>query len=292
MKILKADNRSAERVFNLCNRGMLMAFLICLISFLLAFFIPTFYPGVPFFFAGTFLVLIFCFLHSLVIKGVYHSIVFLVISLVFTWFTEFIGCNYSLWFGDYEYTDALGPMIGNVPVFIVIMWEAIIYPSHILVDWLTGQSGRPYADRISKGILPAAVAASATAIIVTAWDMMVDPMSVHLKFWTWDFGGPYFREIAGGVPLSNYWGWFGAVFIISFVYRLFFAQGQKYNNCYNENPVFPIAAYSMWYLIIGYLMIHLDIILPLFITTFTMGPVIVIAWKKYLTEVANMKFIS
>ncbi len=254
------------------------------LSFAGAFFFPTQPLNVPMIATGIIFLLILCFIHSLIVKGLYHSIVFVLISFLFSWFTEFIGCNYSLWFGDYDYTNALGPMIGNVPILIIFTWEGVIYPSHLLVDWFSGQSKKGYESNIFKALITSAVAATATGLLVTAWDIMTDPMAVHLKWWVWEFGGEYVHDLAGGVPLSNYWGWFSAVFVISFVYRFVFARGFRYKEQFHSNPLFPIMLYTLWFCIVGYVLLHLDITLPLFIATFTMGPIIMVAWIKYIME--------
>jgi uncharacterized membrane protein len=252
--------------------------------FLHAIFLPTKFFGVPITAFGIIGLVFLCFLHSLLVKGWRHSLIFLFLSFVVTFITEGIGVNHGLWFGDYEYTNALGPKIWGVPILIIICWEGIIYPSHLLVDWLSGLDRKGYRSGPIGGLVMAFLTSVATGMAVTAWDLMADPMAVHLKWWVWDFGGEYFRELHGGVPLSNYWGWFSAVFIISFSYRAIFARSFRYRESFRENKLFLVMLYSTWYFVVGAPLLAMKIALPVFIAAFTMGPFIVTAWAKYVAQ--------
>lgn len=231
--------------------------------------------------SGIISLVLYCLVHSIVVKGLFHSLIFVILSFVVTFITECIGVNYGLWFGDYDYTDILGPKILGVPILIIICWEAVIYPSHLLVDWFSGLSRKGYDYGLVGSIVTAFIASVATGLLVTSWDLMTDPMAVHLGWWIWEAGGSYMRNIAGGVPLSNFWGWFSAVFIISFSYRTLFARSFRYRESFESNSLFLVLIYSTWYLSTAACALSLGMKVPVFIATFTMGPVIALAWMKF-----------
>ena len=245
---------------------------------------PTGMLGTPWIAMGIISLVLYCFLHSLIVKGLTHSLIFVLLSFAVTFVTECIGVNYGLWFGDYDYTDLLGPKIAGVPVLIIVCWEGIIYPSHLLVDWFTGLSRKGYDYGLIGSLILSFLTALATGLMVTAWDLMTDPLAVHLGWWVWESGGSYMRNIAGGVPLSNFWGWFSAVFIISFSYRTLFARSFRYRESFESNTLFLVLLYSTWYLSTAACALSLGITTPVFIATFTMGPVIALAWGKYLAH--------
>lgn len=225
--------------------------------------------------------LLLCVLHATATKGWRKALGFSALSFVISWIVEFVGCNYGWWFGDYAYTPVLGWAIGNVPLIVVISWETVIYPSHLLVDDLTQHLGGN--SRRGQWIY-AIAAALATGLVTTTWDLMADPLSVHQNYWTWDFGGPYMEEIAGGIPFSNFWGWIGAVFIISLLYRLMFdmtpAQGGRHVTS-------PFATFQFTSLFLGAAtgLIQHQLYLPCFIGVFTMGPIILLSWSRLFSQI-------
>lgn len=235
------------------------------------------------------LTLVLCIAHAGATKGWKKALVFSAISFVISWIVEFVGCNYGWWFGDYEYTEALGVMVGNVPLLVVVSWETVIYPSHLLVDEFIGKKGNSL---LRTGILGMAIAALATAMVTTTWDIMTDPVAVTMKWWTWDNGGAFLPDIDGGIPFSNYWGWIEAVFIISFLYRLMFDKKQENAG---EVPVktsttlFAASLYSSLFLGGINNLIILKLYEPCFIGVFTMGPIVAVAWGKYFAQRAAMK---
>ena len=61
-----------------------------------------------------------CILHAGITKGWARALGFSALSAAVSWAVEFVGCNYGWWFGDYEYTSALGWSVGNVPILVVV----------------------------------------------------------------------------------------------------------------------------------------------------------------------------
>jgi len=254
------------------------------IQFVYALYSPPPFIGVPMIAAGIICLLIYGIIHSILIKGWFHTIIFVIFSFVISFLTEWLGVTYGLWFGSYNYTEALGPMAYGVPFLIIICWEGVIYPSHVLVDWLAGLDKKGYDFGPLGSVIVAFLAASATALFTTVWDLMADPMAVHLRWWIWHTGGDYFRNMNGGVPLSNFFGWFSAVFVISFTYRAVFARKARYKQPIENFSLFLVSFYTLWFFGVANVLLALGITLPVFIGAFTMGPIIFLAWVKYFAQ--------
>lgn len=236
---------------------------------------------------GVLMIVAVCIMHAIATKGVKDAVGFVVIAAFITWFVEFIGCNYGWWFGDYEYSDKLGFSIGNVPVMVVIAWEGIIYPSMIIVDDLLGR--RAVSSR-TKHLLHIALASLATGIVVTAWDFLADPISVHKGFWNWDNGGAYMPNLDGGIPFSNFglMGWVGAVFMISFLYRIIYTNKDSVIVPGRNAVLMAAILYTAWFANAAYGLLHAGISdpgfhQPLMIGTFLMGSVLVLVWTRLLS---------
>jgi putative membrane protein len=224
--------------------------------------------------------LVVCILHAAETKGVKKALGFSALSFAISWFVEFIGCNYGWWFGDYEYTTLLGIAIGNVPLLVVVSWETIIYPSHLLADELISKHGRQIS---SRWLLNTSLASLVTALLATSWDLMTDPIAVTEKWWIWDFGVAYLPEIDNGIPFSNFWGWVGAVFLISFLYRIMFNKPSDPVKHNENNLLFASAMYTSMFLgSINTLLLY-ELYMPIIIGIFTMGPIALIAWAKYFS---------
>ena len=100
---------------------------------------------------------------------------------------EWVGHSTGWPFGAYDYTAALVPQIGGVPVIVPLAWFAMAVPAREVAAFLVGPGW-------------ARVALGATAM--TAWDLMLDPQMVEAGYWVWEVDGPW-----RGIPLSNYAGW-------------------------------------------------------------------------------------
>jgi uncharacterized membrane protein len=107
-----------------------------------------------------------------------------------TWALERIGTRTGLPFGRYEYTDALRPVVGGVPVLVPLAWWAMALPARETGAAVVGPgAGRPM--RIAAG-----------AVALTAWDLFLDPQMVGEGYWRWARTGRY-----RGIPASNFAGW-------------------------------------------------------------------------------------
>lgn len=99
-------------------------------------------------------------------------------------FVEWLGVNYSLLFGSYEYGQNLGLKIGGVPLLIGFNWVILVL--------ITGE--------ISNKIHPSKwIRILIGASLMVALDFLMEVPAPIFDFWSFD----------GGIaPLSNYIAWF------------------------------------------------------------------------------------
>ena len=116
--------------------------------------------------------------------------------------TEYIGVNYQLLFGYYEYGSALGPKIGGVPLLIGVNWFVIVLCSGVAVQTLLNLiwnklREKDLAPRNNVGFWSFIIDGALTA---TFFDWLMEPVAVELRFWQW-LGD-------GNIPMFNYVCWF------------------------------------------------------------------------------------
>jgi uncharacterized membrane protein len=104
---------------------------------------------------------------------------------------EAVGLATGLPYGEYSYSNALGPTLLGVPFLVPLAWLMMAWPSWLLAERLA----RHRAGRI----------AVATGIFA-AWDVVLDPQMVQAGYWTWAHPEPGLPGI-DTVPLTNLAGW-------------------------------------------------------------------------------------
>lgn len=151
--------------------------------------------------------LAFALVHGARAYGRRGILVFFAISLVAGNLVENLGVRTGFPFGHYSFTDAMGPKIAAVPVFLGLAYVGMAYLSWTLAGVMLGGSRRAPGWRL----LTVPVVAAA---VMTSWDLAQDPVwSTLLHLWIWVRGGAYF-----GVPVSNFLGWYLVMYLI---YQLF-----------------------------------------------------------------------
>lgn len=112
---------------------------------------------------------------------------------------EIIGVSTGWLFGDYVYTERLGPKAFDlVPWLIPCAWLMILYPAWEITRHAS-------VSRLVRPVL--------AALAITAYDLSLDPRMVADGYWIWHGGGFYF-----GVPFSNFVGWFVTAWAIGIVW--------------------------------------------------------------------------
>lgn len=135
-----------------------------------------------------------------------RPLVALALVAVSTWAIEFIGSSTGFPFGSYDYTDALQPQLGHVPLLIPLAWFMMMPPAWAVAQQIAGHlSGRA---RVAAYV-------GLSAVAITAWDLFLDPQMVEWGFWEWEqTAGGYF-----GVPWSNYAGWLLTGVVVTLLVR-------------------------------------------------------------------------
>lgn len=125
------------------------------------------------------------------------------IPFIIGFLVEFLGVNYSLFFGTYEYGENLGAKIGGVPIMICINWGVLtVITSDI-------------SKIISKNTVIRFVLGGFMMMIL---DVVIEISAPRFDFWEFE---------NGVVPLKNYIAWFVIASIAHFFYNRFKIESDK-----------------------------------------------------------------
>lgn len=149
-------------------------------------------------------------IHLLGARAALH---FVLIAVTLGWASEELGSQYGWFFGDYTYTDVLGPTVGSVPFVIPLMWFVLTYIAYVLANLMVWQTPSDGATPLGQILTQSFLA----AMIVTAYDLGADPYLVFkLKAWVMHKpDGWWFGE-----TLQGFVGWMFVSFTIVFLFRL------------------------------------------------------------------------
>lgn len=121
----------------------------------------------------------------------------MVICFLIGLFSEILGVQTGLVFGEYSYGKVLGPKILGTPLVIGVNWLMLVYCSSVSINYLL-QKDSPFI----KALLAAAA--------MVALDFLIEPVAIKYGFWSW--GG---EEI----PLQNYLAWFAIALVLCFLFQ-------------------------------------------------------------------------
>ncbi len=121
--------------------------------------------------------------------GMKYAATWLIATTVFGFVVEEIGVHTAWPFGEYSYSDSLGPAIAGVPLIVPLAWAMISHPILIL------------SRRISSRWAPLVFGWT-----IMAWDLFLDPLMVDAGRWMWNSESPDIPFVTG-IPLSNAAGW-------------------------------------------------------------------------------------
>jgi putative membrane protein len=139
---------------------------------------------------------------------------------------ELLSLGTGFPFGNYHFTAVMGPHIFDVPVLLALAYLGIGYCAWIMALQILG-----YADRSLSGASLVSVPLLASSIM-TAWDLAMDPDWATLDHaWIWHSGGVYF-----GVPISNFFGWFGTACVYYFAFAFYIGPCAGYSDVGFVNP--------------------------------------------------------
>lgn len=159
-----------------------------------------------------------------------------ILSVGITLFMESLGVATGWPFGNYHYTEYLGPLfLGLVPYVIPIIWFVMIYPTYVMAVRLWPQQRSLWMWRLGVAAL--------AGLMMASWDLALDPVMVQRGHWVWESPGQYF-----GIPLQNYAGWWLTTFIAVMLY-LWLAQREANSSQSTAKSFDRLAVYS--YAIMG-----------------------------------------
>lgn len=151
------------------------------------------------------------FLYGCLAIGWRKTAIFAGIAYPLSLTSELFGTGTGWPFGNYAYTDFLGPKaLDHVPWSIPASWFYMGFASYLIGCAILDQLG------IGRGWVWGCLAG---AWLLTAWDLVLDPAMAHeslrITFWVWDESGPYF-----GMPVKNFIGWTVTAFLFMVLSRL------------------------------------------------------------------------
>lgn len=127
--------------------------------------------------------------------------IFIALSSIFA---EWLGVNYGLIFGEYEYGNNFGPKIGRVPYMIGVNWA--------FLSFVTGA----IAQNLISGLWQKALIGAGLMLIL---DFFLEFSAPIFDFWYWDAGDP---------PLQNFIGWYSLSLIYQLLYHKLNIQGNVF----------------------------------------------------------------
>lgn len=121
--------------------------------------------------------------------------ILIVLAYLTGFFVEYLGVNYGLIFGSYEYLSNLGPKIEGVPWIIGVNWIILLVSTAVI------------SNRIFSALIPKVLSG---AFLMVMLDVLIEQLAPGLGFWVFE------GRIA---PFQNYVGWFAVAFLLHFVYH-------------------------------------------------------------------------
>ena len=114
---------------------------------------------------------------------------------------EYLGVNYNLIFGEYEYGENMGPKFFGVPFLIGVNW--------IIITLTAGGIANTFFKKNKY------LTIFFGSILMVFIDFFIEPVAPVLDFW--EFKGNI-------VPISNYTGWLFTGFITQSIYYVTFRE--------------------------------------------------------------------
>jgi putative membrane protein len=159
----------------------------------------------------TLLPLTFALVHGAINYRFRDVLVFVAVTFVVSNAFENLSIATGFPFGDYYYTDALGPKLFEVPL--------LVGPAYIATGYLAWTLARVILGATRQS-LPGALTYTVPLLagfIMVSWDLAMDPITATIQQqWIWEDGGGYF-----GVPFSNFLGWYLTVWVFFQLFALY-----------------------------------------------------------------------
>jgi putative membrane protein len=197
--------------------------------------------------------------------------VFFGITFLISWLLESISIATGFPFGEYYYTDLLGPKIGTVPMAVM--------PAYFVAGYLAWTMSGIFLGNLGKGIQRRnlVLVPVVAGFLLVMWDYCLDPIRSTIEgVWIWRADGAHH-----GVPISNYFGWYLTSFLIFQTYAIYLLRFRK-NETVKQSPMYWCLAPIMY---LGLALRHL---LGPFFHTANLD----IYWSQFLSCIFTMVFAS
>ena len=118
-------------------------------------------------------------------------------------FTEWLGVNYGLLFGNYAYGENLGPELDGVPYLIGVLWALLTFICAGIMDYFP-------MNNFLKIVF--------AALLMVFLDFFMEQSAHLLDFWTFE---------GNAAPPFNYITWFLLALVFQFILRHFNITGNR-----------------------------------------------------------------
>ncbi len=112
------------------------------------------------------------------------------------WFAEWLGVEYGVLFGEYQYGDALGYKVLSIPLIIGVNWLVLGYAFGAVSQYL-----------FSSRVLIILFASLGMVLL----DLLIEPIAIRYDYWLWH------DKL---IPMRNYVGWFFVSLIVQYLLSL------------------------------------------------------------------------
>ena len=143
-----------------------------------------------------------------------HFVLFAAICYVVGYVVEYLGVNYQLLFGEYQYLSAMGLQWNNVPLVIGVNWFIMMYCCGITIQHFLNFMWNKLKEedqprRSNVGFFAVIIDG---ALLATFFDWLMEPVAVKLGYWQW-LGD-------GRIPVFNYVCWFAISALLMLLFRI------------------------------------------------------------------------
>jgi putative membrane protein len=152
------------------------------------------------------------------------GVLVLVAGVAVLW--ESVGLATGFPYGEYAYSDTLGPTALGVPFLVPLAWLMMAWPSWVLASRLAApvRASRRRAARVLVA-----------AYVFAGWDVLLDPQMVQAGYWRWAHPSPGLPGI-DTVPLTNLGGWLLAGGVLMGLLDLLVAHTARRSNPAGPEP--------------------------------------------------------
>jgi uncharacterized membrane protein len=147
---------------------------------------------------------IFALVHGKILYRARGIAAFALLCLGIGGVSESLSLRTGFPFGNYFFTDVMGPKILQLPVLLVLAYLGIGYCSWVVSVLISRQVGKPISG-VQLVMVPMLAAG-----VMLAWDLAMEADWATVdRAWIWIDGGRWY-----GVPLSNFLGWYLTAYLI------------------------------------------------------------------------------